>query len=91
MPPLKGGTVADFSNSMGEAIEQALAAELLALKGLALPGDSTAERRMLLAAIGKGVLDYLKAHQDEIALTLSLDSGAGPVTFTVQGIDLNIP
>ena len=91
MPPMKGGSVADFSNSMGEAIENALAAELLALKGQVLPSDTANERRMLLAAIGRGVLDYLKAHQNEIAVTFTLDSGAGPVTFTVTGIDLNYP
>lgn len=91
MPPLKGGTVADFSNSMGEAIETALAQELMALKGQVLPGDSANERRMLLAAIGRGVLDYFKAHQNEIAVTFTLDSGVGPVTFTVTGITLNYP
>ena len=45
---------------MGEAIEQALAQELMALKGQVLPADGANERRMLLAAIGRGVLDYLK-------------------------------
>jgi hypothetical protein len=91
MPALRGGTVADFSNSMAEAIEQALGQELMTLKGQVLPGDTANERRMLLAAIGRGVLDYLKAHQDELVVTFSLDSGAGPITFTVKGLTLNYP
>jgi len=92
MAPLKGGTVADFSNSMGEAIDKALAEELLALKGQVLPEDTANERRMLLAAIGRGVLNYLKVHQDELVLTISADSGfTGAITFTVKGISLNIP
>jgi hypothetical protein len=91
MPALKGGSVADFSNSLGEAIERALEQELMALKGQILPADTASERRMLLAAIGRGVLDYLKAHQNELLITVSLDSGSGPVTFTVQSVDLNYP
>lgn len=91
MAPLKGGSVADFSNSMAEAIEQALAQEYLALNGRPLPAEMQNERRMLLAAIGRGVLDYLKAHQNELIITISLDSGMGPVTFSAQAINLNIP
>jgi hypothetical protein len=57
---LKAGTVADFSNSMAEAIEKALKAEWAAVKGIGFPNTGEEDRRLLFAAIAQGVVRYLK-------------------------------
>jgi len=78
---LYAGTVADFQNSMAEAIETAFAAELYALKGATLPASSAQERHMLFAAIAQGVLGYL--HDNQVDLTVAIDatSETGNVAF----------
>jgi hypothetical protein len=67
---LKAGSVASFGDSMALAMEDALAAELMALKGIPLPTDSAQERRMLFCAIAQGVLEYLHANQADLRLAL---------------------
>ena len=59
---IKAGTVADFSNSLAEAIEDALKAEYLNVKGEALSDQGLEDRRMLLVAIAQGVTRYLKSN-----------------------------
>jgi hypothetical protein len=61
---IKAGTVADFSNSLAEAIEDALKAEYLNVKGEALSDQGLEDRRMLLVAIAQGVTRYLKSNVD---------------------------
>lgn len=61
---IKAGTVSDFSNSLAEAIEDALKAEYLVVKGEALPDQGLEDRRMLLVAIAQGVTRYLKSNTD---------------------------
>ena len=87
MTPLRGGSVADFTNSMAEAIEQALEAEWQAVKGSALPSDGQEDRRLLLAAIASGILNYLETHQNEFINSITLGSGS---TQNVTALDLNI-
>lgn len=88
MAQLKGGSVADFSGSMAEAIEQALEKEWQAVKGTSLPADEDHARQILFSAIASGILNYLKAHQSEVINTITLDTGAAQ---TVTALDLNIP
>lgn len=78
---LYAGTVADFQNSMAEAIEQAFASELLALKGATLPESSAQERHMLFCAIAQGVLGYLQANEDQLTVAVDLGSGDGHLSF----------
>jgi hypothetical protein len=87
MTPLKGGTTADFSGSMAEAIEQAMDKEWQAVKGSALPAEGADDRKMLWAAIANGILDYLKANQNDIIQTITLDSSA---PSAVTALDLNV-
>ncbi len=87
MAALKGGSVADFTDSMAEAIEQALENEWQANHGTSLPADEDYGRRIMLSAIASGILNYLKAHQDEVIRTITLDSGSAQ---TVTALDLNI-
>lgn len=67
---MKPGTVAQPAKSLTEAIEHALKMEWLAVKGESLPETGAEDRRLLLAAIAQGVLDYLKDHQDEFRVLL---------------------
>ena len=62
--PMKAGTVADFSNSMAMAMEQAMIQEYQNLKGEPLPGMGEEDRRMLFTAIAQGVVRHLKDHLD---------------------------
>lgn len=78
---LYAGTVADFENSLAEAIEEAFASELFALKGATLPDSSAQERHMLFCAIAQGVLGYLQAHEDELTVAVDLGSGDGHLSF----------
>ncbi len=87
---LKGGHVSDFDGSLAAAIEQALAEEWHTVKGQALPSDGGVERRILLVAIAQGVLRYLKAHQNDILDSITLDAGSGPVANTVSALDLEV-
>jgi len=87
---IKAGTVADFSNSMAEAIENALKAEYQVVKGEALPDQGLEDRRMLLVAIAQGVTRYLKdnvdAWQIEVETEL-VDSDDAEGTGTVEELE----
>ncbi len=61
---LKAGTVGDFSDSMAEAMEDALKAEYLIVKEEALPESPDEDRRLLLVAIAQGITRYLKSNPD---------------------------
>lgn len=74
---LRAGTVADWGG-MADAIEQAFADELSKRKGTSLPDASAEERRMLFAAIARGVLGYL--HDNESNLNIVI----GPDTYPLQ-------
>ncbi len=74
---MKPGTVADFANSMAEAMETALAEEYQALKGEALPGAGEADRRMLLSAIAQGVVRHLRDNLDAFALSVEVTQVTG--------------
>jgi hypothetical protein len=87
MAQLKGGSVADFADSMAEAIEKALEREWQTVKGTTLPQDGQADRRLLFASIARGILNYLKAHQNEVMTGITLDA----IQHTVNSLDLNIP
>jgi hypothetical protein len=69
---LYAGTVEDFAGSMAEAIENAFASELYALKGATLPASSAQERHMLFCAIAQGVLGYLRDHEGDLRVTLDV-------------------
>jgi hypothetical protein len=69
---LKAGTVDDFTHSMAEAMEQALAQEYQKLKGEVLPDMGQEDRRMLFAAIAQGVVRHLK--DNLAAFTVSVET-----------------
>jgi len=69
---IKPGTVADFSNSMAAAMENALATEYQELKGQALPDMGEEDRRMLLVAIAQGVTKHLIDNLASIQITVDV-------------------
>jgi len=86
---MKAGTVGQFPGSLAEAIEDALKAEHLALKGEPLPDQGLDDRRMLLVAIAQGVVRYFKDNVNafeisvETTLTNTVDATG---TATVDDI-----
>jgi len=68
---LKPGSVADFDNSMAEAIEQAMQDEWQEVKGVELPSQGEVDRRLLFVAVARGVLRYLKTHENEVLTSIT--------------------
>ncbi len=86
---LHAGTVANFSGSLAEQIENAFASELNAVKGVPLPDTGVQERRILMCAIAQGVLEYLAANPDGLQVNLTFSHGA-PDGGTVQ-LEVAVP
>ncbi|MDH4165489.1 MAG: hypothetical protein OEY13_14475 [Gammaproteobacteria bacterium] len=89
MAALKGGRVADFTNSMAESMETAMNEEWMARTGSHLPDEGRDDRRLLLAAIARGMLAYLKANETALVSAIAIDLGTGPVARPVTEVDLN--
>ena len=66
MAQLKAGSIDDFANSMAERIEEAMQEEWRKANGERLGGPGDRDRRVLFAAIAKGVLRYLYEHRDDL-------------------------
>ena len=65
--PLKAGSVIDFADSMAAEIEAAMQEEWLAVRGAPLPsGLGEADRKVMFAAVAKGVLRYLYVHRSDL-------------------------
>jgi hypothetical protein len=77
MANLEGGSVQNFSGSMAEEMEKVMEAEMQALKGHGLPAMGRDERRVMLVAVARGMLNYLKIHEKDILRNIRLDPGAG--------------
>jgi hypothetical protein len=81
MAKLKAGTAATetgFTNSMAAEIEKALKSEWLAVNGEEMPPNPRPQdSRILFAAIAQGVLNYLKAHKNDISTDTRNDTVSG--------------
>jgi hypothetical protein len=86
---LKAGHVNDFSGSLAEAIETAMAAEWQAVKGEPMPSADPTDRRILFVAIARGLLKYLEDHRGDMVTSITMDLGVGNTTFTVDDFDLD--
>jgi hypothetical protein len=78
--PLSAGTFASVNDdTMAAYIETAMGQEWLAARGEPLPteGAGVQDRRILFAAVAKGVLRYLYAHRDDLITSLQIDEGVG--------------
>ena len=90
MAKLKAGRLADFSNSMAATMERALDEEWRALNGESLPAEGKNERRLLLVAVARGMLEYLKAHEDEFFTQITLTDGGVSRTSVVSDLEVNL-
>ena len=66
MPQLYGGSLGNMSGSLAREIEDALR-DVRLEAGLAPPPEDD-DARMLFIAIGRGVIEHLKANQDAFAI-----------------------
>jgi hypothetical protein len=78
-------------SGMTAAIEAAFDVEWRAAKGSPAPGAGSADRHIMFAAVARGVLQYMKDHQDELVNTVEASLAGGDFqTHTIRGTDLNI-
>ena len=90
---LKAGSVADFGNSLAAAMEDAMQDEWQAVKGVPLPGQGEEDRRLLFVAIARGLFVYLKAHENEFMVDITLrEPGVGGTdeNLLVTQLELNL-
>jgi hypothetical protein len=74
-----------------QAIQEALEKEWQEAKKQQLPAAGLEDRRLLFAAVARGLLEYLKKHQDDVLSTITFEDVAGErVTHAVKGAVLNI-
>ncbi len=77
---LQTGTHASRDDgSLTDLIEQAMREEWFAARGAPLPtdGPGAQDRRILFAAVAKGVLRYLHAHRADLITSTAIDDGSG--------------
>lgn len=68
------------ASELTDAIEEAFAGEWAQSGRGALPGAGAAERRMLFAAVARGVLTYLDRKDNEIFRSITLGRTGGDKT-----------
>jgi hypothetical protein len=74
-----------------EAMMQALHDEWQAAKGSPLPDAGAEDRRLLFAAVAKGLLGYLKANEDGAVRSIELRAeGPQAIVYTVVSLDLGV-
>lgn len=91
MGTLKGGSVNDFSGSMAAEMEKVMESEMQALKGHGLPEMGRDERRVMLVAVARGMLNYLKQHENDLIKFIKIRVDTSPDVFVdgdVTDLDL---
>jgi len=74
-----------------DAIQAAFAQEWQVIKGGSPPNVGTEDRRLLFAAVARGLLQYLEDHEDELMTRITFDdSGQDRETHTVVSASLDI-
>jgi len=81
--PLKVG-------ELTEAMLQALGREWQQAKGAPLPAAGVEDRRLLFAAVARGLLEYLDSHQDQVIRTIDLEQSGVRTRYQVKALDLDI-
>lgn len=73
-------------------IDAAFAAEWQRTKGVPLPAGGGEDRRLLFAAVARGVLEYLKEKDGETYKTISVRPhlGGDATTWDVTDTDLDV-
>lgn len=76
--PLRAGNfTSQDDDTMTAYIEAAMQEEWQAARGEALPRVGAEDRRILFAAVAKGVLRYLHAHRDDLITSREILEGVG--------------
>jgi len=77
-------------SQLTEAMQTAFKTEWQAAKGSPPPDAGSDDRRMMFAAISRGLLEYLDAHQDGFITSITFDEGGESVAHTVTATELDI-
>jgi hypothetical protein len=78
-------------SALTDAIDAAFAEEWARTHPLPLPEAGSEDRRLLFAAVARGLLAYLNANRDEIFETITLMAeGSDERTYTVTRTNLDI-
>jgi hypothetical protein len=79
------------AQALTDRIEQEFASVYAQSKGAPLPGVGGDDRRMLFAAVAGGVLAYLKANEDSVIDSLTVqEAGLDKKTLSVVEASLDI-
>jgi hypothetical protein len=79
------------AQGLTDRIEQEFADVYARAKGASLPGTGGDDRRMLFAAVAGGVLAYLKANEDAVIDSLTVqEAGLDKKTLSVVEASLDI-
>ena len=80
------------ASEMVTAMENAMKDEWKKAKGEDLSNDYAEDRRLLFAAVARGVLEYLEANQNEILkeITLQQKGSTKAFAYDVKKLDLNV-
>jgi hypothetical protein len=76
--PLRAGNhTSENDDTLTAYIEAAMQEEWQAARGEALPSAGAEDRRILFAAVAKGVLRYLYTHRDDLITSLEITEDFG--------------
>jgi hypothetical protein len=79
------------SSDLTQAMQEAFKKEWAAVKKIALPDAGGEDRRLLFAAVARGLLEYVEAHQNEVISAITFeDEGATSITHTVTNTEIGI-
>ncbi|HEU5098950.1 MAG TPA: hypothetical protein VFU22_08025 [Roseiflexaceae bacterium] len=81
-PPLK-------ADDLTQAIVEALRREWLAAKGVAPTEAALADCRLMFAAVARGVLEYLKDHEQALLKSITLREESIARVWPVEQVDFN--
>jgi hypothetical protein len=77
-----------LKDSLAKAVEDAMDDLLFRTKGAHLPEEGREDRRLLFAAVARGVLKYLSDHQGALRAKVTVTGAAG--TFDVKDFNLAV-
>ncbi len=77
-------------SELTDAMQDAFRTEWKNAKGTPAPDTGVDDRRMMFAAISRGLLEYLDAHQNDFLTSITFDEGGQPVDHSVTAAELDI-
>jgi hypothetical protein len=78
-------------DALTDAIDAAFEMEWKNQNNFPLPEAGSQDRRLLFAAVARGLLTYLNAHEDELVQSITMRISNGDEhTYTVTHADLSI-